>query len=93
MLKSTAAGLLCAALLVSTVGAASPYYQDTKIRYNTFRQAASLQADTETQCPMSGAMEVCQSAQLMKGNQETDYLHVCPRDGIRINLVASCMAF
>ena len=69
-------------LLVSVVisSAVDPYSDPSK----KYLEVAMLQAaniNGPEICPVSGTMEVCQSASRITSSKETLYVHVCPADG------------
>ena len=67
-------------LLVSVVisSAVDPYSDPSK----KYLEVSMLQAANGREiCPVSGTMEVCQSASRITSSKETLYVHVCPADG------------
>jgi hypothetical protein len=66
-------------LLASVVSSAVDSYSDPSKQYS---EVAMLQAANAPEiCPISGTMEVCQSASRITSSRETFYVHVCPADG------------
>ena len=71
--------LSCLCADVKSIQAESQIYSELEME-NAF--AKTLQQDnTEQTCHLSGAMEVCQAAHLVKG-EHTDFFHLCPSDGM-----------
>lgn len=82
-LMATAAFIPCALLVVLIVSIinALPYADSGSDLYrkdDVNSYIGMLQA--ENTCPVSGALEVCQSASLVK-NKEKLHVHICPSDG------------
>ena len=81
MILYNPAGILCVSLLVVAVSGTPYHLESSHLSSNRFYEdAAAIQVDSKS-CAVSGALEVCHSAEL-----ESDYsVHVCPNDGM------SCM--
>ena len=66
-------------LLVSVViSSAMDPYSDPSKKYSMLQAANN---NGPGMCPVSGTMEVCQSASRITNSKETLSVHVCPADG------------
>ena len=73
-LKSVASLISCTILLVLSTIDAHDYYSAME---QSMRSDDVMSVQTEQTCPLSGACEVCHTAQIGSGG----YFHVCPDDG------------
>ena len=72
-------------LLVSVVisSAVDPYSDPSK-KYSEVAMLQAANINRPEICPVSGTMEVCQSASRITSSKETFYVHVCPADGEQV---------
>ena len=71
--------LLCTLVLMSFIEAGASYSWSSQARLFSDLDSAVATQVVDT-CLLSGALEVCQAARVVKGDY-SDYFHVCPKDG------------